>query len=65
MKSDQTLYPGQIVYKVGLDLGSASIGWAVIQCVWDDSIHDWRPNGIEGLGVRIFTAGTAGVWGVT
>jgi CRISPR-associated endonuclease Csn1 len=60
MKNDQNPYPGQIAYKVGLDLGSASIGWAVIQCVWDDSIQDWRPNGIEGLGVRIFTAGTAG-----
>ncbi|MCL1893420.1 MAG: type II CRISPR RNA-guided endonuclease Cas9 [Holophagaceae bacterium] len=51
-------YPGEVAYRVGLDLGSASIGWSVVQFAWDG--EDWQPNGIEGLGVRIFTAGTEG-----
>ncbi|MDR2697862.1 MAG: hypothetical protein LBB40_05240, partial [Holophagales bacterium] len=57
---NETPYPGQIAYKVGLDLGSASIGLCVIQYVWDENVQEWKPNGIEGLGVRIFTAGTEG-----
>jgi CRISPR-associated endonuclease Csn1 len=59
MKNENN-FPGQVAYKVGLDLGCSSIGWCVIQCAWDDSGQRWRPNGIEGLGVRIFTAGTEG-----
>ena len=59
MKNEKN-FPGQVAYRVGLDLGCSSIGWCVIQCAWDDSGQKWKPNGIEDLGVRIFTAGTEG-----
>ncbi|HWR35885.1 MAG TPA: type II CRISPR RNA-guided endonuclease Cas9 [Clostridia bacterium] len=42
-------------YTLGLDLGSASIGWALVAL---DSFH--RPNGLLKAGVRIFEPGVEG-----
>ncbi len=42
-------------YTLGLDLGSASIGWALIAL---DSFHN--PQGLLGAGVRIFEPGVEG-----
>lgn len=39
-------------YRLSLDLGTASLGWCVL-----DLDHDGRPKGIRRMGVRIFTDG--------
>lgn len=45
-------------YVLGLDLGSASLGWAVLEC--RDSNHPTIPSRIERSGVRIYEAGVEG-----
>ena len=37
---------------LGLDLGTNSVGWAIVQ------YHDGKPKAIEAAGVRIFSSGT-------
>ena len=45
-------------YILGLDLGSASLGWAVLECT--DAANPASPTRIERTGVRIFDAGVEG-----
>ncbi|SFH58228.1 type II CRISPR RNA-guided endonuclease Cas9 [Planctomicrobium piriforme] len=45
-----------IPYRLGLDLGASSLGWAVIQLDQPGG----QPNGILAAGVRIFEAGVEG-----
>lgn len=45
---------------LGLDLGVASIGWALVRVQRTGSESPWVPVGIERLGCRIFDPGTAG-----
>ena len=45
-------------YVLGLDLGSASLGWAVIEC--KKTKKGLTPHRIERTGVRIFEAGVEG-----
>ncbi|MEE9271766.1 MAG: type II CRISPR RNA-guided endonuclease Cas9 [Robiginitomaculum sp.] len=42
-------------WRLGLDLGSNSLGWAVIRVTKADD--GWLPNGVEAAGVRIFSDG--------
>lgn len=47
--------PAQLRYILGLDLGPASIGWAVVKCS-----AKGKPNGLIDCGVRRFDAGVTG-----
>ncbi len=44
-------------YALGLDLGSNSIGWAILKLDENDN-----PCGIEKVGVRVFEAGMEGLY---
>lgn len=44
-------------YILGLDLGVASIGWALVAC---DPNNDFKPLGLGGAGSHLFEAGTEG-----
>ncbi len=46
-------------YVLGLDLGTASLGWAVIKLKHTNK-NGWSPTSIERTGVRIFEAGVEG-----
>ncbi len=46
-------------YILGLDLGTASLGWAVLECT-PDKTGTLIPSRIERTGVRIFEAGVEG-----
>jgi CRISPR-associated endonuclease Csn1 len=47
-------------YRLGLDLGANSLGWAVLQLEPKVSWYDAKPVGIVASGVRMFDAGVDG-----
>lgn len=55
MKSTDNLRPGNFTYRLGIDLGSASIGWAAVA---ENSVGE--PFKILAMGVRRFEAGVLG-----
>lgn len=46
-----------VPYILGLDIGVASIGWAMVRC---DETDDFRPLGLLRAGTHLFEAGTDG-----
>lgn len=52
--------PGETGVILGLDLGTASIGWCVLEAGWDLTSKNWIPHAILGMGSRVFDPGTTG-----
>ncbi len=53
-------YSGEPGHILGLDLGTTSVGWCLVNAAWDEESTRWRPVGLEAMGVRIFEAGVEG-----
>ena len=52
--------PGEMGVILGLDLGTASVGWCVLEAAWNPEIKGWVPHAILGMGSRVFDAWTSG-----
>ena len=60
MNGDETqLNNAPIRYRLGLDIGANSVGWAAVRMSADEEAGD-RPVGLLAAGVRIFEAGVEG-----
>jgi len=46
-----------VAYRLGLDLGSNSLGWFIVWLKWNGSLKRWEPLGLGPGGVRIFPDG--------
>lgn len=44
-------------YRLGLDIGTNSIGWFVVWLEWDGELDRWRARGLGPGGVRVFPDG--------
>lgn len=53
-------FPGEVGVVLGLDLGTASVGWCALEAGWDPQSKAWVPHSILGMGSRIFDPGTSG-----
>ncbi len=53
-------WPGKVGVILGLDLGTDSVGWCVLEAGWDSESKGWVPHAILGMGSRIFDPGTNG-----
>ena len=62
MNADETqLNNAPIRYRLGLDIGANSVGWAAVRMAADEEASD-RPVGLLAAGVRIFEAGVEGAF---
>ncbi len=53
-------YPGEPGFILGLDLGTQSVGWSLVEAAWNEEAKRWVPFRLEAMGARIFDPGVEG-----